>query len=877
MNLLKTFLTILTLCVGGKPFLQAQSVGEEIARQVALNAFMEESHSKVSLSDLQVVGMRPFVQKQDTLMFMYQINKGFVLVANELRVTPILACNPEGGANLKSINPAAMMFLDSYIAEIAWIKNNPDTKPSDKVQAYWEHLLAESFQSIIGTEKGPLLSTKWGQESNYNTACPISGTAGRAVTGCTATAMAQLMRYYKHPARGNGDSWAAYNANTYTGNSVTLNTLYDWNSMPTGNLTAPNSNIANLMYHCGRTNNSTYRNGTVIEGATLATGPDTRNALNNNFYYQTTLVNRTIGNTIESATNWFNRVKTEIDNNRPVLYGGVGTDGGHMWVCDGYSSTIFSDKLRMNWGWNGDQQDGTFSVDNLLSYNNSQIIITAIPKKPDLRVNSNITVTPNPLEQNAGMSATVTIKNVSSDVPFWNSDIILALHDANDGFLDDIELKDNQSIAANSSVTLTFSKSNIIRNYGSYKLKLKYRLRNTTEWKAIGVNANYSNPVNVTIIGQDLRLNTAITVPTSIVETNGLSATVPVKNVGTKIFRGDLAFSLHNVNGDLLGDIEYKSNQSVATGANTTYTFSKSNLTSRAGTYKLYMKYKVENTTNWVTMGNPLDFTIIAPTLSVSPAALNVGNSASSTNLTFSTNGRNVTITPYDWLTASVSGTTITVNYPTNYGIARSAIITVSAGSTTKTISVNQASAPCNAPANLTCASKTKSTMSFTWSSLAVANNYTVSLQYLTNTWTYTASTNSISFTGGLVAGGTYKVQVKSNCANGTSAWSSQITVVLPTRSKNGQGTDNVDEIVKIAPNPVTDGFYNLHFWNDETQAMDIQIQVSDLTGKVLETRPEKAMTGNNEFKGQTRLSKGMYLIEITTPTEKFVKKLMVN
>ena len=37
----------------------------------------------------------------------------------------------------------------------------------------------------------------------------------------------------------------------------------------------------------------------------------------------------------------FNTVRSNLNDNKPVILAGKGSTGGHMWVCDGYNSTQY--------------------------------------------------------------------------------------------------------------------------------------------------------------------------------------------------------------------------------------------------------------------------------------------------------------------------------------------------------------------------------------------------------------------------------------------------------------------------------------------------------------------------------------------------------
>ena len=66
---------------------------------------------------------------------------------------------------------------------------------------------------------------------------------------------------------------------------------------------------------------------------------------------------------IDDYTNaqWSALLINELDNSRPILYSGRDEDGGHCFVCDGYSN---SGQFHFNWGWGG-WCDGYYTIGNL--------------------------------------------------------------------------------------------------------------------------------------------------------------------------------------------------------------------------------------------------------------------------------------------------------------------------------------------------------------------------------------------------------------------------------------------------------------------------------------------------------------------------------
>ena len=200
-----------------------------------------------------------------------------------------------------------------------------------------------------------LVSTRWGQRSPYNALCP-----SECVTGCVATAMAQLMKFWEYPNRGTG-SYSYYHS-TYGQQSANFGvTTYDWDNMPIkANSSSPEpvvNALSTLMYHCGVSVDMNYG-----PEASSASAMVVANALTSYFRYASSA-------SFElqydySDEGWKSMLRGEFDAGRPVFYGGQSDRGGHAFICDGYDNMGL---FHFNWGWNG-RDDGYFQIGALNTY-----------------------------------------------------------------------------------------------------------------------------------------------------------------------------------------------------------------------------------------------------------------------------------------------------------------------------------------------------------------------------------------------------------------------------------------------------------------------------------------------------------------------------
>jgi len=181
-------------------------------------------------------------------------NNGYVIVAGDDRVIPILGYSEDGTFDPNNIPPNMQKWLEGYKSEIRYVVEN-NIAATAEIQSEWQMLQSGGGIKApsLADAVAPLLTTKWDQSPYYNDLCPGTG-SNKAVTGCVATAMAQVMKFHNYPTTGTG--FHSYNSANYGTLSANFGgTTYNWTNMP-NQLTSSSSStqktaVATLMYHCG--------------------------------------------------------------------------------------------------------------------------------------------------------------------------------------------------------------------------------------------------------------------------------------------------------------------------------------------------------------------------------------------------------------------------------------------------------------------------------------------------------------------------------------------------------------------------------------------------------------------------------------------------
>lgn len=301
-------------------------------------------------------------------VYVYSLDgaNGYMVLSADDKAEALLGYSDNGEFDAGKINPTMQWWLDEYAAEIKWLRENPD--PDRYLSA------PQKAKSAIA----PMVTTKWNQSAPFNNMCPLNGTR-RCVTGCVATAMAQIVNYHKLPAgKGTGSASVTYNNTTYTFDFA--NETFDWANMldeySGSSYTDAQANaVAKLMFACGVSVNMSY--GTGASGAATS---NVATALVNNFGFDKGV--RVIYRQYYTLSDWNNLVYDQLKEYGPVQVSGRNDEGGHSFVCDGYNPGDF---FHINWGWGG-SSDGYFKLTALdpssqgiggssAGYNSGQYII----------------------------------------------------------------------------------------------------------------------------------------------------------------------------------------------------------------------------------------------------------------------------------------------------------------------------------------------------------------------------------------------------------------------------------------------------------------------------------------------------------------------
>ncbi len=477
--------------------------------------------------------------------------------------------------------------------------------------------------SLLDEVVPALIKTKWGQYSPYNNLCPYDEKANnRTVTGCVATTMAQIMKYWSFPVSGRGEK-------TYTDNKYGelyadfANTTYDWDNMTNeynqNSTDEQKTAVATLMYHCGIALSMRYG----VAGSSSING-HIASSLKSYFMYDTdTIITRS--NYVDNT--WADILKENLDNSQPIAYGGRSRNfGSHSFICDGYDT---DGRFHFNLGWNGNS-NGYYYIDSIstLKFNLSQEAVINI--KPIKELNSQVSLL-NPLElkqeivyQNSTVKIDANI--VNNKVESFSGSISLRLFDAEDNFLINIAEQKIDNLEVNNPTEVTFETNPLFNtSVGNYYVKLYYKHDISHNWLLSSGNNKLEINVQKALSSENqLSLYSSPILEAYKIDkekVSNIKATASFINTSEEDFTGVISASIYDEKGTIIKELaSYNVTEAIAPSDHIeNIEFSNTILDLDCGIYFIGFRSKYEggefaliNTNNFISF---VKFEIVPPEL----------------------------------------------------------------------------------------------------------------------------------------------------------------------------------------------------------------------------------------------------------------------
>ena len=363
----KRLFIVLALFVCGIAGVWADEIDEKQALNEA-KAFLA-SHRSTSISGGKKMSSNTTLKLQGKVSGLYVFNatdgSGFIIVSNDDQTTPILGFGENGNIDTEKMPANMRAWLQGYADEIAWLQKN-----GGKIaKARADIGATRNLGGHATKEIPPLVATTWNQSAPYWNLTPYYKESDNNIllskdyqsgythcaTGCVATAMAQVMKYHQWP-----QTTAAIPDYQWTSTIWLPNkdeslpaVTFDWANMvnhyTNSETDAQKTAVATLMQYCGYSVKMDYgpESGSNTDRVAFA--------LKEYFDYKSTT--KFVSRSMYTLAKWSDLIYHELSQNRPVVYGGSSSGGGHEFVCDGYQYRNGTDFFHINWGWGGSNDE----------------------------------------------------------------------------------------------------------------------------------------------------------------------------------------------------------------------------------------------------------------------------------------------------------------------------------------------------------------------------------------------------------------------------------------------------------------------------------------------------------------------------------------
>ncbi|MGI6369361.1 MAG: C10 family peptidase [Candidatus Kapaibacterium sp.] len=539
----------------------SKPISSEEAKEIAMQHNLQMNKYSIELQDPSayklIASSHDIFSKatKNPTFYIYNFpQKGWVIVAGDDIARPVLAYSKDASYGLENLHDNAKYWLEVYDLAISEaIKQG--TPQSEKIANEW--LMARNPKkrtSLLDEVIPPLIKTKWGQESPYNNLCPYDeDEKKRTLTGCVATTMAQIMKYWDFPVNGIGEK--TYGHGQYGKLHANFeNTTYDWENMT--NEYNQNSTkeeikaVATLMYHCGVALSMHY--------GVETSGTEEHyivSSLKTYFMYDNSI--KLIHRSDYDDNTWTNILKKNLDNNQPMPYAGEANAIRHSFICDGYDT---DGRFHFNLGWNGNS-NGYYYIDGItnLELNLKQNAIINIKPVEEFRPQISLL---KPLElkqeivyQNSTLKINANIINNKSES--FSGSISLRLFDAGDNFVMTVAEQEIDNLEPNKPIEITFETDPLFNLYaGKYYVKLYHKHDILNSWLLSSGHNKLVLDVKKTNTGSKLSLYSLPTLSTyQVYKGDSIKAIASFINTSEEDFTGIISALIYDEKGTMIKEL----------------------------------------------------------------------------------------------------------------------------------------------------------------------------------------------------------------------------------------------------------------------------------------------------------------------------------
>lgn len=313
----------------------------------------------------EIIEVKPYCEENDTLLYIFNFSKGWLLLSADKRVSPVLSSSYDGVFDLEEIPFGVSIWMKTEADNIRYMRYHSPENDNEYTDL-WARLLQSRYKPSFRKSSGEgrniekwyavdlgyeeigrseldyvphLITTKWGQGYPWNFKCPVDTSLSpnvRCYLGCTATACGQLLYYMHYYNDKPNDLYHSISCSKDYVNGSTYNIGFSrsnlvqnssrWNSMA---VNSSGSSVGieyagDLMLDVGNRFNMHY------SGSGSGAWPNL-SALYN--YYNIA--------GISGNYNYFD-VTSDLISDRPVVivaFSSTNPSSGHTWLIDGIHKT----------------------------------------------------------------------------------------------------------------------------------------------------------------------------------------------------------------------------------------------------------------------------------------------------------------------------------------------------------------------------------------------------------------------------------------------------------------------------------------------------------------------------------------------------------
>jgi len=328
------------------------------AEQFMFNLAADTDNAKQNFSVSNSYAFYDAEERPAVFVFNFE-GGGFLILSAEDNVYPVLGYAYKNQCPKDDLPYGFEIWIQNIVHQIEAVRTY-NLRADERIAQAWEifHHRPEDFRANREDGVEPMLHTTWNQGKYYNSACPDdpAGPDKHALTGCVATALGQLMNYFRYPQQGTG--YYSYTDPTYGFLECNFSEQhYDYDAM-SANLETYNPDVAEFLHHIGVSVDMQY--GPNGSGMTNHKGAYT---LRTYFGYADT-TRYYFRDSLDETFDWTGMLIDHLDQGIPLYYAGWSDtvfQMGHAFIADGYEDSTF---FHFNWGWGG-SSDGYFNLNAL--------------------------------------------------------------------------------------------------------------------------------------------------------------------------------------------------------------------------------------------------------------------------------------------------------------------------------------------------------------------------------------------------------------------------------------------------------------------------------------------------------------------------------